>query len=259
MKYHYNISGSGDLPILLVHGFPFDHTMWDLLAAEISSDFRIIAPDLRGMGQTPPSEGNCVTMAELAQDLANLLDTLGVEKCVFCGLSMGGYVGWEFCEKFPHRVSAFILCDSNAGCDTPEAAANREITAQRVEAEGPAFLADAMIGNILAPETVENRPEIVAWYRRMVESNNAQGVAAIARGLGRRRDFREKATRLGLPVLILSGEADVLSPPPAMKVLAASMPDAKYVQISHAGHLAPLENPQETAAAVREFCRKLII
>ncbi len=258
MDYSYKIIGRGDIPLLCVHGFPFDNSMWDLVAEEISSDFRIIAPDLRGMGKTPPGEGNCVTMAELAQDLAILLDALDVEKCVYCGLSMGGYVGWEFCERFFDRLLGLILCDSNAGCDTPEAAANREVTARRVETEGPAFLADAMMGNILAPETMENRLEIVAWYRRMIETNNAQGVAAIARGLGKRRDFREKVAQITLPTLILSGEADILSPPAAMKTLAARMPHAEYVPIAHAGHLPPLENATETASAIRDFCRREI-
>ena len=249
LHFHDTLSPS----ILCVHGFPFDHTMWLPLADELRGDFRMILPDLRGMGRSPCEAGNTVTMRELADDLAKLLDTLGVEKCVFCGLSMGGYVGWEFWQHHADRLLGIILCDSNAGCDTPEAAETRRKTAERVLAEGPGFLADGMMERILAPETVAHRPEIVAHYRRMVTENNPQGVAAVARGMAQRRDFREDVKHLTLPVLILSGEHDVLSPPAAMRTLAESMPNAVYTPIAGAGHLAPLENFVKTAEVIRAF------
>lgn len=258
LNYFYQDTISGRLPILCVHGFPFDHSMWGEMADEMGDDFRMIAPDLRGMGKSPCSAEETVTMKALADDLATLLDALAVEKCVFCGLSMGGYVGWEFWRRHKDRLLGIVLCDSNAGCDTPEAAENRKKTANRVAAEGTGFLADEMIGRILSPETVASRPEVVAKYRRMVTENNPRGVAAVARGMALRDDFRDEIKRLTLPVLILSGEADVLSPPTAMKILAESMPDAKYVAISGAGHLAPLENPVETAAEIRGFCQRFL-
>ena len=213
----------------------------------------MILPDLRGMGRSPCGPEDTATMRSLADDLAKLLDSLGVEKCVFCGLSMGGYVGWEFCEHHADRLVGIILCDSNAGCDTPEAAETRRKTAERVQAEGPGFLADGMIERILAPETVANRAEVVAHYRRMVTENNPRGVAAVARGMAERRDFREIVKTLALPVLILSGEHDVLSPPAAMEALAKTMPNAVYAPITGAGHLAPLENPVQTAKEIRTF------
>ncbi|MDO4550430.1 MAG: alpha/beta fold hydrolase [Planctomycetia bacterium] len=250
-------SGSG-LPILCVHGFPFDHTMWDVLAERISEDFRIIAPDLRGMGKNPQPVADVVMMAEFADDLANFLDMQGIKKCVFCGLSMGGYIGWEFWKRHADRLYGIILCDSNAGCDTPQAAENRERTAQRVLKEGTAFLAEAMIGNILAQKTVLEKPEVVAHYRRMVEENAPRGVAAAARGLGMRRDFREMVKCMNLPVLVLSGSMDVLSPPERMRELVAEMPGAVYVEIPDAGHLAPLENPEDTAREVEAFCRQFL-
>lgn len=262
MKLNYEKSGDRGPALLLGHGFPFDHTMWSAQLAELSRDFVVIAPDFRGMGKSVPSGNRVTELAELADDLAELLDDLQIEKCSYCGLSMGGYVGWEFLSRYPHRLESFILCDSNAGCDAPETARNRLKTAERIQEERScAFLADGMKKNLMTDQTLadEGNPDgVFARYRRMVTENNPQGVASVARGMARRRAFTDVLSSIRIPMLILAGEQDVLSPPGAMKELADAIPNAKISLIPHAAHLAPMEQPDCVNQAIREFLNSLV-
>lgn len=256
MNLNYEEKGTGKA-LLLIHGFPFDQTMWDEQRELLSDTFRVVTPDLRGMGKSPSVESQKVTtMADLADDLVELLDRLGIETCTYGGLSMGGYVGWEFWRRHPDRLDKLILCDTNAAADTPENAAQRCATADRVEQEkSVAFLADGMASKLMAPQTLAEKPLVMEKYRRMVEKNNPPGVAAVARGMAQRHDFRPNLREIDCPVLVLTGESDVLSPPEAMRALADALPHGHFVEIPHAGHLAPMENPQAVADAIRHFMK----
>ena len=292
--------GSG-LPVLLVHGFPLDHTMWDAQVGVLSGRFRVIAPDLRGFGQSglavgqppsavgtvgqPPSAvvesaqpgaavpqaavpqatvpqatvpqatlPQTVTMDQFADDLAALVDALGItERVVLCGLSMGGYIAFAFCRKYAARLRGLILCDTRATADTPEAAAGRRETAQRVLREGPAPLADAMLPKLLAPATLAKRPETVAALRKVILAGDPSGIAAALRGMAERADSTPLLAQIGCPTLVLSGQEDPLSPVDQMQALARQIPSARFVTIPGAGHLPPLEQPAETTAAIEGF------
>lgn len=254
MNLYYEEKGTGEV-LLMIHGFPFDHTMWDEVRELLSDTFRVVTPDLRGMGKSPVVESQKVaTMAELADDLAELLDQLGVEQCIYCGLSMGGYVGWEFWQRHSERLKKLILCDTNASADTPENAAQRLVVADRVEEEkSVAFLAESMATKLMTPQTLAEKPAVVAKYRQMVEENAPLGVAAVARGMARRQDFRPRLKEVDCPVLVLTGESDVLSPPETMRELADALPHGYFTAIPQAGHLVPMENPLAVAAAIRHF------
>ncbi len=261
MKLNYEKSGDHGSALLLGHGFPFDHTMWSAQLAELSKDFVVIAPDFRGMGKSPFSGADATTMADLADDLVELLDDLQIEKCSYCGLSMGGYVGWEILRRNSHRLESFILCDSNAGCDTEEGARNRLRTADRIlEEKSCAFLADVMKKNLMTDQTLadeEKEDGVFARYRRMVVENNYLGTASVARGMARRSAFTDRLNSIRIPMLILAGEQDVLSPPEAMKELADAIPNAKISLIPHAAHLAPMEQPERVNRVIREFLNAL--
>ena len=275
MKLNYEKRGTGPKVLLLGHGFPFDHRMWVAQLAGLSDEFTVLAPDFRGMGKSTPSGAEITTMAEMADDLAELLDSLGIEKCTYCGLSMGGYVGLEFWSRYAERLERFILCDSNARCDSPEAAANRLLTIERIEKEAScAFMAEGMKKNLMTDATLQaaenasaeklsagdpdgDKPDCVySVYLRMVSENQPLGVASVARGMARRRDFTRIVSNFDVPVLILTGELDVLSPPSAMEELAASIPGAELAVIPNAAHLAPMEQPEAVNRAIRAFLRK---
>jgi len=240
-------------PVLLVHAFPLNHSMWDAQAAALASRWRVIVPDLRGFGQSQVSEGT-VTMEQFADDLAGLLDELGVgEPIVFCGLSMGGYIGWEFYRKYSSRVRAMILCDTRAVADTPEIRAARQDMIERVLREGPEPIAQAVIPKLLAGSTVASRREVAAGVHRMIVSNDPQGIAAALRGMRQRPDATDLLPQIRCPSLLLVGKFDAISTLEEMRSIAGKIPGAKLVTIAGAGHLTPLEQPAPTTAAIENF------
>ena len=240
-------------PIVLVHGFPLDHSIWEGQIAELARHGRVIAPDLRGFGASEVSPGT-VAIEQFADDLDAMLNVLGItEPIVLVGLSMGGYVAFEFWEKHRAWLRGIVLCDSRAAADTPEAAAGRLATADRVEREGTQVLVDSMLPRMLAPETHESRPDVVERLRRMILSGNAPGLAAAARGLAGRSDFTSWLPHIDCPTLLVVGKQDAISTPAEMSAVAAAIPGARLVEIDGAGHMAPLEKPAEVSAALLEF------
>jgi pimeloyl-ACP methyl ester carboxylesterase len=270
--------GSGP-PLLFVHGFPLDHTMWDAQVETLSGRHRIIAPDLRGFGQsgvTEPGKGDrhllceapegpfrqkvpvtfshTATMELFADDLAGLLDAMAAgQRVVLCGLSMGGYIAFAFCRRYAARLRGLILCDTRAEADTPEAAAARLETADRVLGEGPGFLADSMLPKLLAPQTLAERPETVAAVRKMILGSDPRGIAAALRGMAQRPDSTPLLSAITCPTLVLVGELDKLSPPEQMQALARQISGSQFVVIPNAGHMTPVEQPAETTAAIESF------
>src|SRR5687768_11766912 len=161
IRLNYTQRGNGS-PLLLVHGFPLDHSMWRGQLTALAGTHRVIAPDLRGFGGSSVTTG-AVTMEQYSDDLAGLLDALSIaEPVVFCGLSMGGYVAWQFALRHRVKLSKLILCDTRAIADTREAAEGRLKTAEKVLAEGASVVADAMLPKLFAPETATKHPALIA-------------------------------------------------------------------------------------------------
>jgi len=239
--------------VLLVHGFPLDHTMWESQIDGLSAACRVIAPDLRGFGRSGATPGT-VTMRRFAEDLAALLDALACrEPVTVCGLSMGGYIALAFWEAFAARVGALVLCDTRAAADAPAAAAARLEMARRVLTEGSRPLVDQMLPRLLAAGSARQRPELTEALRRMIGAASLQGIAAAARGMAERADMTARLAHIACPALLVVGEEDVISPPDEMRAMAAAMPRAKLVTIRAAGHMAPMEQPADVNRAVARF------
>jgi pimeloyl-ACP methyl ester carboxylesterase len=240
-------------PLLLVHGFPLDHRMWREQVAELSGRFRVIAPDLRGFGASPAA-GDTASMEQYADDLAALLDALDVrEPVAFCGLSMGGYIAWQFWRRHAPRLARLILCDTRASADTPEAARNRLEMAQRVLDHGTAEVAPVMLPRLLAPGTQQQRPELVEWLRRQIDAVPPQAIAAAQRAMAARPDASAWLAGIKVPTLVVVGEHDAISTVAEMRGLAEAIPGATLLVVPAAGHLAPLENPAPVNRALAEF------
>ena len=198
-------------PLLLVHGFPFNHSIWQPQIDYFVDHCRVIAPDLRGFGASGVTPG-AVSMEQMADDLNQALDALDVnEKVIFCGLSMGGYVGWEFWRKYRRRVGAMILCDTRAVPDTPQAAAGRRTLAEKVLSGGACVAAEAMLPKLFAPRTHNNRPDLVKQVRAMIEGNSPQGIAAALEGMAVRIDARPLLATIDVPTLVVVGQHDAIS------------------------------------------------
>jgi pimeloyl-ACP methyl ester carboxylesterase len=243
--------------LLLVHGFPLDHTLWRHQIDHFADRFRVIAPDLRGFGTSgaaAPKDAGAISMRAFAEDLNGLLDRLEVrEPIVFCGLSMGGYIGWQFWQKYAPRWAALVACDTRAVADTPEVAAGRETTAKRVLAEGTSVVAEAMLPKLFNPAMQAEHPQCVAETREAMGRATPQGVAAALRGMAIRPDVTEMLGGIAVPTLVVVGEHDVISPVDEMRGIAAKIPNAAFEVIPHAGHMSPLENPAVFNAALARF------
>jgi 3-oxoadipate enol-lactonase len=240
-------------PVLLIHGFPMDHSMWESQLAILTERWRVIAPDLRGFGASGVTSGK-VTIAQYADDLAALLDALEVnEPVVLVGLSMGGYIAFQFYRKYQQRLRGLVLCDTRSVPDTPEAATARLQTADRVEREGAQVLAESMAPKMLSPGTFQSRPEVVELLRRMILAGNPVGLAAAARGLAERPDFTPLLAEIDCPTLVVVGKDDAISPPQEMATIARAIRGSKLVEIEAAGHVSPLERPAEVNSAMLDF------
>jgi YbgC/YbaW family acyl-CoA thioester hydrolase len=243
----------GDGPaVLFVHGYPFDHTIWTHQVAALEGWCRI-APDLRGMGQSDaPDLG--YSMETYAADLAELLDLLGARDVVVVGLSMGGYIAFEFLRRWRQRVRALVLMDTRAEADAPETRMSRDASASMAREQGAAAIAEAMLPKVLGSSTLGGAPATVERVRGMMA---ATPVAGIVGALGAMRDRPDSTPLLaeldGLPTLVLVGDEDEITPPAQARAMAEAIPGASLVVVRSAGHVPPVERPVETTDALLAF------
>jgi 3-oxoadipate enol-lactonase len=251
LELAYDDMGAGT-PVVLLHGFPFNRSLWHEQATVLASRHRVITPDLRGFGESTVVE-EPATMAAMASDVAALLDELQLARVTLGGLSMGGYVALAFYRLFPYRVRALVLADTRPQADTAEARVGRETMAQRALAEGMQPIADAMLPKLLAPATYAERPEIVARVREMILTTQPAGAAAALRGMALRRDQTDLLSDILAPALIIVGSADAITPPTDAELMRREIRGARLVVIDGAGHCANLERADDFNEALSKF------
>ena len=254
--------GASD-PILFLHGYPLDSTLWSDQIEYFKKNYTVIAIDLRDFGNnldsvrhttdetTSPSE---YTMASLADDCIDALDACGVVgPLVVCGLSMGGYVAFELWRRHATRIKAMILCDTRAVADTPDGAAQRLAIAERVALVGTEAVVTPMVPKLLAAETRSGSPQVVAKLEMMMRRVPPKTIASAQRAMAARFDFSKSLNQIALPVLLIVGESDAISSPDEMRSIADRIPEATFKIIENAGHLPPIENPARFNQIVDEF------
>ena len=245
-------------PLLFVHGFPLDHTMWNQQIDEFSKDYNVIAPDLRGFGANALGS-DTVSMAKLADDLATMLNELQVTRpVVFCGLSMGGYVGWQFWDRHSDRLDKLILCDTRAAADSTETAEARRETATQVLSKGAGELIESMLPRLFAKTTETKAPALIHATRRVMESTEVRTIAATLLAMAERPNYEPRLAEISVSTLLVCGEHDMITPAKEMEQIAAAIPGAQFVEIVGAGHMAPLEQPVAVNRAIREFLERQV-
>lgn len=254
IKVHYEVSGHGP-DLVLLHPFPAHHGIWKPIAEMLAERFRVITPDLRGLGQTPPGDG-IVTMEKHANDLRQVCQDARVQKAVFAGNSIGGYILFEFWRRFRERVSGLILVDTKAGADTEDARKNRLAAAEDVLKRGTEPFIDAQLSKLLGETTHRNRPDRVQQAKQMMMQASAAGIAAVQRGMAERHDSTPTLTTIAVPTLVIVGEEDTLTPRTEMEKIHGSIQGSVMRCVPKAGHYAPFEQPGEVHKVMREFLRR---
>jgi len=222
--------------------------MWTSQIEAFRGQYRLIAPDIRGFGESKPA--SAWTMEDFADDLNELLDRLGVSDCVFVGVSIGGYIGLTFWSRFPKRVRRLVLSNSRARADneTEKAARNEMIAA--IEQKGTAILPDRMLSRLLQPNP---DPAVARNVRNMIEQADASAAAYAVMAMRDRMDFSTMLHRMECPVMVITGENDAIIRVEDAQAVADAIEGARFMKIPNSGHLSNLENPQAFNAALASF------
>lgn len=249
----YDDVGSGP-SVVLLHGYPFNRSMWGEQVEELKQHHRVIVPDLRGHGESAVTSAPA-TMQNMASDIASLLETLNITRATIAGLSMGGYVAMAFYRLFPLRVRSLVLADTRAPADTEEGKQNREQQAEKASRDGMEGIADTLLPKLLAPETVTRHPEIVKRLRKMMVETDPEGAAAALRGMAQRQDQTAFLSRIIAPTLILVGKEDSITPVADAELMHREIGGSRLQVIEGAGHISNLEKPEEFNKALVKFLR----
>lgn len=240
--------------LLLIHGFPHDHTVWDLQAMGLREDAHVIAPDLRGFGiGNKEYVPEVMPMETYARDLKDLLDERGIDRVVLCGLSMGGYIAMAFLELFPERVKGLILANTKATADDEGTKENRYKIAEQAFETGVPVIARAMIPKMLSERTRKEREPIANTIERMMAQQKEEAVAAAAQGMAIRPDRSDWLKNVRIPTLIITGSEDELMDMSTSKEMHKAIEGSDLEVIDGAGHLSNVDEPDQFNEAVRRF------
>ena len=240
--------------LLLVHGFPLSHRMWLPVIDELQSECRLIAPDLRGYGESITAN-QVLSLTDYANDLSELLDKLSVEgPLVFVGFSMGGYIAWEFLKLHADKLSGLALVDTRAVSDTEAARETRHKMADKISEWGTSRVAEIMRPNLFSEGTDES---VVEETVKLIKATDPATIAASQRAMAARPDSFELLSAINLPTQVIVGESDAISTAAEMKTIADAIPGAEFSCIKNAGHMAPVENPSAVAAALFELAKRI--
>jgi len=251
----YGDRGTG-LPLIFLHAFPLNRTMWAPQEEALSPRFRIITVDLRGHGESDAPLWH-YTLEQAADDVRALMDHLSIGQAVLVGLSMGGYVLFSFYRKYPDRAKGLVLADTKAQADTVDGKEARFQMAQIAYRKGPAAIADIMIPKLLSPNTVTTNPDLVRTVRTMIEGNQISGIAGDLMAMAERPDSTSFLQDVTCPTQLIVGERDLATPPPEAKLMADLIPGSRLTVIPDAAHLANMEQPEAFNHIVHAFASDL--
>lgn len=252
----YEEHGRG-VPLVLVHGHPFDRSMWRPQVDVLSPvGWRVITPDLRGYGESTVVPGK-TTLEMFARDIIRLLDHLETGEVVFGGLSMGGQIVMELYRLFPSRALGLVLADTSPQAESPEGRMRRNDTADQLLQEGMAPYADAVLPKMVAPPNIGAMPSLAQHVLGMMRGTSPQGAAAALRGRAERPDYVEMLSEVAVPTLVVVGRHDEFTPVSDAQLMSERIPDATLAIIDGAAHMPNLERPAEFNQTLQDFLGSL--
>ena len=240
-------------PLVLLHGYPFDHTMWTKVRAHLSHE--VLAPDLRGFGATPAGH-EPPSLDLMADDVARLLDEQKIARAIVAGFSMGGYVALAFAERHAGRLEGLGLINSQTLGDTEETRTGRRAMIERVRREGPGPAVQAAIPKLFAPANPA-RTELAQFALKAAEKAGVPGITWALEAMAQRPDRSSVLEHLQVSVLLVHSAEDQFIPVERARALAERLPRSLYLEIAHTGHCSPLEAPELVAKALSELATKV--
>ncbi|MGQ0550216.1 MAG: alpha/beta fold hydrolase [Armatimonadota bacterium] len=247
----YEREGQGR-PVILIHGFPLNRTMWRPQIEALRDRFTVIAPDLRGFGEAR-GPMNDLTMDTYAGDVVALLDRLEMDRVALAGISMGAYAAFRVVASAAGRIHSLIIADSRAGPDSEEARQARHAAIKRIQTEGPNGFLEEFTARLVGPTTKMERPAVLDAVRQIAGKPPAPSLIAALAAMAARPDSRPLLASITVPTLVIVGEEDSLTPPEAATEIVADVRAGRLVTIPQAGHLSNLEAPEAFNRALREF------
>ncbi|AQW48390.1 alpha/beta fold hydrolase [Streptomyces violaceusniger] len=253
----YEDEGTGE-PLVLIHGHPFNRSMWRPQIEHFSrAGWRVIAPDLRGYGESTVVPGK-TTLERFVQDIASLLDHLKIDRFVLGGLSMGGQIVMEFYRLFPNRIQGLVLADTFAAAETEKGKVVRYGMAERLLREGMVDYAQEVLPKMVAPHNIRTLPMVADHVLRMMSDTSPEGAAAALRGRAERLDYTGMLPRVSVPTLVVVGTEDEFTPVSDARIMYDLVPGATLEVIEQAAHMPNLERPIEFNAALERFLDSLL-
>jgi 3-oxoadipate enol-lactonase len=250
----YDDVGTG-LPLVLLHGFPHNRTLWAAQIGALVDHCRCVAPDLRGFGETTVS--GPYSMDRYADDVAALLDHLSITRAVIVGLSMGGYVAFSLWRRHPELVRGFVLADTRAGADSDAGKEKRRETITLARERGSGAVADAQINGMLGQSTRDTHPDIVESVRQMLEDAPVEGIVGALEAMMERPDSTGTLRTITVPTVIVVGDEDALTPVKESRAMHEALPSSRLEIVPGAGHLSNLEKPAAFNHILSEFISAL--
>ena len=245
IKVNYFEYGSKEgMPVVFIHGFPFNHRMWEPQIKELPESIRAIVYDVRGHGASSVGDGQ-FTIEMFVDDLIAMLDQLNLEKPVLCGLSMGGYIALRTAERYPERIKALVLCDTKSGTDTDEEKIKRSSSMKAVKTYGVPSFADEFVKAVFWKKTFATNPQAVEFIKEIIRSNSSLGICGTLLALASRTDTTQCLASIGIPACIIVGEHDMRTPPSVAREMRNAISGSELFIVSNAGHMSNLENSKE--------------
>jgi 3-oxoadipate enol-lactonase len=254
MTVGYTDQGNGT-PLVFIHAFPLSKTMWQQQVDALKDTYRVITIDLGGHGESEIMLGND-SLDGYAKNVLHLLDHLEIAQAVFVGLSMGGYILFSIYRHYANRVKAMVLADTRAQADSEEGRAGRQSMAEVAFKDGAPAIADIMLPKLLAPSTIQERPEIVEQVRQMILQTSTAGIVVDLVAMAARPDSTDLLSRITCPTLVIVGEDDQATPIAESQYITQRIPGSIFVTIPQAGHLSNFEEPAAFNQALKSFLEK---
>lgn len=243
--------------IIFIHGFPLNKLMWEKQIEILKENYRVIAYDIRGHGNSDAGDDD-FSIELFVNDLLSLMDTLKIEKTILCGFSMGGYIALNAIENYPERFNALLLCDTNCAADIPDAKEKRMKTIESIKGKGLEQYAEESLKKLFAPISFSKHIEEIAIVREMIMKTSKQSLYKTLHALAERAETCTKMHEIKVPVLIMVGKEDEITPPDVALSMHEKIKGSTIHIIDHAGHLSNMENPEQFNDQLKKFFLKIV-